>query len=121
MHKRPPIDPDSSVQSKKNRSSSSAADPPPATRSILGGRILGEALIIFNKVASTYSTDPNDPNAAVIFGQLSQELPRRQTIFNYSYASNPWKDGYVPAPLESSVAHELEAVFTKTSNEELER
>jgi hypothetical protein len=92
-----------------------------ATVSTIEARIVEEAMIIFNKVASTYSRDPSDPNAPVIFGQLSPELPKRQTVFNYSYASNPWKDGYMPAPVQTSVAQELEAFFTKTSNEELER
>uniref|UniRef100_A0ACD5ZEI2 Uncharacterized protein n=1 Tax=Avena sativa TaxID=4498 RepID=A0ACD5ZEI2_AVESA len=109
--KRPP---DSGVCTKRKRTSNVMGEP---TRTTL----CRSANNIYNQVVSTYNSDEDNPNAAVVFGKLTTTLPKRRAIFHHSYAANPWRAGRAPPPLKPDIADRLVKALLETSPEELER
>uniref|UniRef100_A0ACD5Z8J1 Uncharacterized protein n=1 Tax=Avena sativa TaxID=4498 RepID=A0ACD5Z8J1_AVESA len=89
--KRPP---DSGVCTKRKRTSNATGEP---TRTAL----CRSANNIYNQVVSTYNSDEDNPNAAVVFGKLTTTLLKRHAIFHHSYAANPWRAGRAPPTSEA--------------------
>jgi hypothetical protein len=83
--------------------------------------IKDKCLLAYTRTEALYNAADQDPSTTAVLGQFSPDIPKRRSVLSGSFASNPWRAGWIPPPLQCEVATDFETSLKSTSPDELQQ